>query len=170
MYKPGGTIKSLLARVQNRDYILPAIQREFVWGADRIYSLFDSLMQGYPFGTFLFWKIHPEKRTEYQFYDFVRHYHERDQYHCELLKELPEKELVAVLDGQQRITALNLGLRGSYAWKMPGKWWSSDDAFPQRYLYINLLVVPDVVTGSRYDYQYMSHQILYTVQQYQLCQ
>ena len=168
MYKPGGTIKSLLARVQNRDYILPAIQREFVWGADRICNLFDSLMQGYPFGTFLFWKIQPEKRAEYQFYDFVRHYHERDQYHCELLKELPEKELVAVLDGQQRITALNIGLRGSYAWKMPGKWWSSDDAFPQRYLYLNLLGEPDVETGSRYDFQFLSQQQLENVQPNQL--
>src|SRR5690606_8141093 len=83
-------------------------------------------------------------------------------------KELPEKELVAVLDGQQRITALNIGLRGSYAWKMPGKWWSSDDAFPQRYLYLNLLGEPDVETGSRYDFQFLSQQQLENVQPNQL--
>ena len=113
-------------------------------------------MQGYPFGTFLFWRIAPEKRQEYQFYDFVRDYHERDNYHCVLLKSLPERDLVAVLDGQQRMTALNIGLRGSYAWKLPGKWWSSNDAFPIRHLYLDLLGEPDVETGSEYRFEFLT--------------
>ncbi|MFV9650196.1 DUF262 domain-containing protein [Pseudomonas marginalis] len=156
MYKPGGTIKQLLNKVASQEYILPAIQREFVWWPEQICRLFDSLMQGYPFGTFLFWRIAPEKRQEYQFYDFVRDYHERDNYHCALLKALPERDLVAVLDGQQRMTALNIGLRGSYAWKLPGKWWSSNDAFPTRYLYLDLLGEPDVETGSEYRFEFLT--------------
>jgi uncharacterized protein with ParB-like and HNH nuclease domain len=59
MYKPGGTIASALSRIQQTNYVLPAIQREFVWKPEQIERLFDSLMQGYPFGTFLFWKIDP---------------------------------------------------------------------------------------------------------------
>lgn len=156
MYKPGGTIKQLLNKVASQEYILPAIQREFVWWPEQICRLFDSLMQGYPFGTFLFWRIAPEKRQEYQFYDFVRDYHERDNYHCALLKALPERDLVAVLDGQQRMTALNIGLRGSYAWKLPGKWWSSNDAFPTRHLYLDLLGEPDVETGSEYRFEFLT--------------
>lgn len=156
MYKPGGTIKQLLDKVASQEYILPAIQREFVWWPEQICRLFDSLMQGYPFGTFLFWRIAPEKRQEYQFYDFVRDYHERDNYHCALLKALPERDLVAVLDGQQRMTALNIGLRGSYAWKLPGKWWSSNDAFPTRHLYLDLLGEPDVETGSEYRFEFLT--------------
>ncbi|WP_095181953.1 DUF262 domain-containing protein [Pseudomonas sp. Irchel 3F6] len=156
MYKPGGTIKQLLDKVASQEYILPAIQREFVWWPEQICRLFDSLMQGYPFGTFLFWRIAPEKRQEYQFYDFVRDYHERDNYHCALLKALPERDLVAVLDGQQRMTALNIGLRGSYAWKLPGKWWSSNDAFPTRHLYLDLLGEPDVETGSKYRFEFLT--------------
>ena len=156
MYKPGGTIKQLLNKVASQEYILPAIQREFVWWPEQICRLFDSLMQGYPFGTFLFWRIAPEKRQEYQFYDFVRDYHERDNYHCALLKALPERDLVDVLDGQQRMTALNIGLRGSYAWKLPGKWWSSNDAFPTRYLYLDLLGEPDVETGSEYRFEFLT--------------
>lgn len=156
MYKPGGTIKQLLDKVGSQDYILPAIQREFVWWPEQICRLFDSLMQGYPFGTFLFWRIAPEKRQEYQFYDFVRHYHERDNYHCTLLASLPDKDLIAVLDGQQRMTALNIGLRGSYAWKLPGKWWSSNDAFPVRHLYLNLLGEPDAETGSEYQFEFLT--------------
>lgn len=156
MYKPGGTIKQLLDKVASQEYILPAIQREFVWWPEQICRLFDSLMQGYPFGTFLFWRIAPEKRQEYQFYDFVRHYHERDNYHCALLKNLPSRELVAVLDGQQRITALNIGLRGSYAWKLPGKWWSSNDAFPIRHLHLDLLGNSDSETGSEYSFEFLT--------------
>ena len=57
MYKPGGTIGDALGRIQNKSYVLPAIQREFVWKPEQIERLFDSLMQGYPFGTFLFWKV-----------------------------------------------------------------------------------------------------------------
>ncbi|PMZ92912.1 MULTISPECIES: DUF262 domain-containing protein [unclassified Pseudomonas] len=159
MYKPGGTIKQLLDKVASQEYILPAIQREFVWWPEQICRLFDSLMQGYPFGTFLFWRIAPEKRQEYQFYDFVRDFHERDNYHCALLKALPERDLVAVLDGQQRMTALNIGLRGSYAWKLPGKWWSSNDAFPIRHLYLDLLGEPDVETGSEYRFEFLTETV-----------
>ena len=57
MYQTGGTIKDTLKAVQNNNYVLPAIQREFVWKSDQICRLFDSLMQGYPFGTFLYWKV-----------------------------------------------------------------------------------------------------------------
>ena len=42
--------------------MLPAIQREFVWGPDQICRLFDTLMQGYPFGTFLYWQVEPENK------------------------------------------------------------------------------------------------------------
>jgi hypothetical protein len=47
MYKPGGTIATALGRIQQTNYVLPAIQREFVWKPEQIGRLFDSLMQGY---------------------------------------------------------------------------------------------------------------------------
>ena len=34
-----------------------------------------------------------------------------------------------MLDGQQRLTALNIGLKGSMARKLPNKWWNNPDAF-----------------------------------------
>ena len=156
MYKPGGTIHDLLQGVAEHQYILPAIQREFVWSADQICQLFDSLMQGYPFGTFLFWKIEPEQQSQYQFYDFVQHFHQRDHFHCELITSLPNKTLTAVLDGQQRMTALNIGLRGSYARRTAGKWWSNDSAFPVRHLYLNLLGEPDLETGSQFHFEFLT--------------
>lgn len=156
MYKSGGTIHDLLQGIADHQYILPAIQREFVWGPDQICQLFDSLMQGYPFGTFLFWKIEPEQQSQYQFYDFVQHFHQRDNYHCELITDLPNKALTAVLDGQQRMTALNIGLRGSYAWRVSGKWWTNDAAFPARHLHLNLLGQPDAETGSQFQFEFLS--------------
>lgn len=156
MYQAGGTIRSLLDKVAEQEYLLPAIQREFVWRPEQICRLFDSLLQGYPFGTFLFWKIKPENRDSYQFYQFMQHYHERDNYHCENVTQLPEREFIAVLDGQQRITALNIGLRGSFAWKLTGKWWCNDEAFPVRRLHLNLLSQPDLETGSMYDFEFLT--------------
>lgn len=156
MYQAGGTIASLMGQVKNHDLILPAIQREFVWKPGQICSLFDSLLQGYPFGVFLFWRIQPENRGKYQFYDFVRNFHQRDNPHCPPLKDLPARELVAVLDGQQRITALNIGLQGSYSQKIHGKWWSSSDAFPKKRLYINLLGQPQEETGSQYHFEFLT--------------
>lgn len=156
MYQAGGTIKGLLDKVAEQEYLLPAIQREFVWKPEQICRLFDSLLQDYPFGTFLFWKIKPENREKYQFYQFMQHYHERDNYHCENVSRLPDREFTAVLDGQQRITALNIGLRGSFAWKLNGKWWSNDDAFPVRYLYLNLLGEPNLETGSKYQFEFLT--------------
>lgn len=47
MYQTGGTIETLLNKVEQHEYILPAIQREFVWRPDQICQLFDSLLQGY---------------------------------------------------------------------------------------------------------------------------
>ena len=117
--------------------------RGFVWQPEQICTLFDSLMQGYPFGTFLYWKVEQENNKNYQFYDFVRDYHEKDNPHCPRLGELPNRDVTAVLDGQQRLTALNIGLRGSMAKKLPWKRRSNPDAYPQKHLYVDLLWTPD---------------------------
>ena len=139
MYKPGGTIAAALGRIQQTNYVLPAIQREFVWKPEQIEKLFDSLMQGYPFGTFLFWKVDPSTSGKFKFYDFVLNYHQRDAAHCPELGKMHSQSVIAVLDGQQRLTALNIGLRGSMAIKQPNKWWNSDGAFPKRTLRLDLV-------------------------------
>jgi uncharacterized protein with ParB-like and HNH nuclease domain len=79
------TIRRTLEHVQRHEFVLPSIQREFVWSPVQICRLFDSLMQGYPIGSFLFWKIEKENVRDYKFYDFVLHYHERDNPHCPTL-------------------------------------------------------------------------------------
>jgi hypothetical protein len=156
MYKPGGTIATALGRIQHTGYVLPAIQREFVWKPEQIERLFDSLMQGYPFGTFLFWKVEPSTSGKFKFYDFVLNYHQRDAAHCPELPALHNQAVTAVLDGQQRLTALNIGLRGSMAVKQPNKWWNNPDAFPKRILRLNLLASLDPdEDGNVYDFVFL---------------
>ena len=138
MYQTGFTIKATIDLMQRHEYVLPAIQREFVWKPEQIQRLFDSIMQGYPFGTFLLWKVQEQNASEYRFYDFVRDYHQKDNPHCPPLPE-QSRALIAVLDGQQRLTALNIGLCGSMAVKLPNKWWNNPEAFPKRHLYLDLL-------------------------------
>ncbi len=143
MYKPGGTLRDAVTAIERGDYVLPAIQREFVWKQEQICRLFDSIMQGIPFGTFLFWRVEPSSVEAYKFYGFVRNYHERDNPHCPDLGLVTGRQLTAVLDGQQRLSALNIGLRGSMTVRQPAMWRTNPKAYPVRHLYLNLLSNPE---------------------------
>lgn len=156
MYKPEGTVKDALSHIEKGDYVLPAIQREFVWEPDQICKFYDSLMRGYPFGTFLFWRIDQANSANYKFYGFVRDYHERDRPHCPEMGLIRNRQLTAVLDGQQRLTALNIGLRGSMAQKEPYKRKNSLNAYPEKFLYINLLrKTANDEQGNAYEFQFI---------------
>ena len=139
------TIEKVIKGIQANQYVLPAIQREFVWSAEQIEKLFDSLMRGYPIGSFLFWKIDPQHLDDFRFYRFMNKYHQRDYRHNESIDLIGNHSTIAVLDGQQRLTALNIGLKGWYAYKLPWYRWSSDYAFPKQRLYLNLMEPPDDV-------------------------
>ena len=162
MYKPGGTLRDAVQAIETGRYVLPAIQREFVWRPDQICRLFDSIMQGIPFGTFLFWRVEPKSAEAYKFYGFVRDYHERDNPHCPDLGPIAGRELTAVLDGQQRLSALNIGLRGSMALRLPNKWKTNKNAYPVRHLYLNLLHKPDPdEDGEAYQFRFLDEPHVY---------
>ena len=158
-YQTAITVKATLDRIWKHDYVLPAIQREFVWNPEQISKLFDSLMQGFPVGSFLFWKIEPTTAKNFRFFDFSREYHQRDNPHCPPLGKAPDGPVTAVLDGQQRLTALNVGLRGSLAVKEPNKWWNNPKAFPIKKLYLNLLhePAPDE-EGAIYKFEFLTDE------------
>lgn len=137
-YKTAITIKEAVDHIHNNRYLLPAIQREFVWWPHQIERLFDSLMRGYPIGSFLFWRVEPETAENYRFYQFITNYDQRKPHNTAHGAPSTVPGLKAVLDGQQRLTALNIGLYGSGRWKLPRLWWSNPCAFPERRLYLNL--------------------------------
>jgi hypothetical protein len=132
------TVKEAISKIHSKTYLLPAIQREVVWDKEQIERLFDSLMRDYPIGSFLFWMVKRKQTGRYQFYEFVRDYHERDHRHNPKANVTGEEDITGVLDGQQRLTALYVGLRGSFTTKEPRKRWDNPEAFPKRHLYLNL--------------------------------
>ena len=155
-YQTPITIKQALESIQRQEYVLPAIQREFTWKPDQICGLFDSLMQGYPIGSLLFWQVEADRSADYKWYGFMREYHQRNNSHCDVL-DLPSQGLVAILDGQQRLTSLNIGLRGSHAEKEPRKWWDNPEAFPTKHLYVNLLREADTnELGLKFDFKFLT--------------
>lgn len=134
------TIKKAIDEIVDRTYLLPAIQRKFVWGADKIEVLFDSIMRGYPINSFMFWDIKSSTIKEnFKFYQFLTEYRSFFKEDNPDIDTKGYKDFIAVIDGQQRLTGIYLGLKGTYAYKMPRKWWSdNEENIPTRRLYIEL--------------------------------
>ena len=100
------TIAKVMEEINTR-YFLPDIQRPYVWSAEQIYALYDSIMRGYPISTFLFWEQSAEvikKLTPmYKFLEQnIKDYEDKENSNIELLKDY-----ILVLDGQQRLTSLS---------------------------------------------------------------
>ena len=64
---------------------------------------------------------------------------------------------VLILDGQQRLTALYIGLKGTYAFKLPYKRRDNDEAFPKRKLYLNLLS-ESTNSDLKYDFKFLTKE------------
>ncbi|MBR7426456.1 DUF262 domain-containing protein, partial [Klebsiella quasipneumoniae] len=61
-----------------RHYLLPAIQRKFVWSYRQICLLFDSIMRDYPINSFMMWDIRSASiKNDYKFYEFLKEYCQR---------------------------------------------------------------------------------------------
>lgn len=128
------TIKDCIERISNDEYVIPAIQREFVWDTEQIESLFDSLMQGFPISSFLFWEVDRDNVNKFKFYKFIKNYHRKNNRYNESYDNINKDKIVAILDGQQRLTSLYIALKGDYAVKRPYK-----DEYPKKELYLNIL-------------------------------
>ena len=154
-YQTPISIKQAVERINSREFILPDIQREFVWTREQMIRLFDSIMKDYPIGSFLFWRVKNENKSNYRFYDFIQNYHERDFKHNPRVNLCSDNDVSVVLDGQQRLTSLYIGLTGSHAEKRPYGRWNNDDAFPIHRLYLNLTHQLDDVDLT-YDFDFRS--------------
>jgi uncharacterized protein with ParB-like and HNH nuclease domain len=131
------TIATTVGRL-NSQYFLPAIQREFVWKQDQIIQLFDSILRGYPISSFLFWELLPENRDKWEAYTFITEASQGGT-HNKLANTNGVQQLTLVLDGQQRLTSLMIGLKGSYITKKKYKRWDNPDAWVRQKLYLDLL-------------------------------
>ena len=135
-------VNEILNEIESGGMVLPALQRKFVWNVERIENLFDSIYKGYPIGIFLSWKRKKEQldNGNDRYYKFLTNYSEFNNYNND---ELPlpiqdNRNVEVILDGQQRLSSLFIGLKGTYAYKEKGKLKSKSDSYPKRSLYFNL--------------------------------
>lgn len=112
------SLNRLMNDLEDSKFLLPALQRAYTWKSSQIETLFDSLMQGYPINTMMFWDIDKLSNQSIDFYKFLS---------PEYVKGISENESLndrksnfdgitrhIVIDGQQRITSLYIGMSGSY--------------------------------------------------------
>jgi hypothetical protein len=157
------SISDAITRIRERRLLLPAIQREFVWESAKVEWLFDSLLQGYPFGSFLFWEVRDEHaKAQYRYYEFIREYRERYKTHNPEFNTHGHIDFSAVLDGQQRLTSLYIGLAGTFAYKSPRVWWENDEyALPTRTLYLEVSGPAadneDQEPGRQYNFRFLTN-------------
>ncbi|WP_305868866.1 DUF262 domain-containing protein [Helicobacter pylori] len=87
-------------------------------------QLFDSILRGYPIGSFLFWKLQKKDiaksneqdsdKLNFQLYQFITNYDERKPHNEKIrIEQIKRDDLSIVLDGQQRLTSLYIGLKGT---------------------------------------------------------
>lgn len=153
------TIATALKLIQKNELILPAIQREYVWKPSQVIKIFDSVLRGYPVGSFLSWKVLPETVSSFKFYGFMRDYSGYDKKHNPVVDIPTDREVIAVLDGQQRLTSLNIGLRGTYSYRNPRAWANKAWSYPERRLYLNLLgEAPENEAGLKYHLAFLTKE------------
>lgn len=118
LYDKSITIYEAVQNVENGKYVMPAFQRQYVWTMEKIEKLWDSILQGYPISTFLFWHIDDSNTTwDTYFCDFMKQVRfdstkRADNINYELRSINLNITDTAVLDGQQRLTSLYISLLG----------------------------------------------------------
>lgn len=107
MFDP--TLNGLMAQIEAKKIVLPAMQRPFVWKEDRVTRLVDSLLRGFPLGTALLWKT----STMQRFRSFEKDVQSDAGITVDFESD-DSSERYLVLDGQQRLTSLFVAITGTY--------------------------------------------------------
>lgn len=107
------TIRKIVGILNNGDedggFWLPNIQRPFVWSEEQICRLYDSILREYPISTLLVWKTTSGIRRR----SFIDNW--RDSLRLsDFYKPEDSSRKNLVLDGQQRLQSLFIGLCGSF--------------------------------------------------------
>lgn len=90
----------LLSEIETGQVKIPQFQRKFVWSIKESAKLLDSIIKGYPIGTFIYWRTSERLRSVRNLGNIA-------------LPEPKNGEFVNyVLDGQQRLTSLYAALKG----------------------------------------------------------
>ncbi|MDD5457738.1 MAG: DUF262 domain-containing protein [Candidatus Margulisbacteria bacterium] len=94
------SFSTLMSEIDKGIIKIPQFQRDFVWNKKKSCRLMDSIVKGYPIGTFIFWKTNERLRAI------------RNIGGIELPEASKGEFIQYVLDGQQRLTSLYATLKG----------------------------------------------------------
>lgn len=133
----------------------------------KIEQLFDSILRGYPIGSFLFWKLPKEDiaksdeqgsdKLNFQLYQFITNYDERKPHNEKIrIEQIKRDDLYIVLDGQQRLTSLYIGLKGTRTLKKKNAKINNPNAYEEKRLYLNLKHQPNM-DNPEDNYQFEFH-------------
>lgn len=112
------SIYDAIKKIESGKYVMPAFQRQYVWSMDKIEKLWDSILQGYPISTFLFWHVDNNNvSSDTKFCDFMKEItFDSSKNAKDINYDLRNIDFsisdTAVLDGQQRLTSLFISLLG----------------------------------------------------------
>jgi uncharacterized protein with ParB-like and HNH nuclease domain len=110
------TIRKIVGFLNDVDadggFWLPNIQRPFVWSEEQICRLYDSILREYPISTLLIWRTTSDLRRR----KFIDNWKSTLQL-SDFYVPHDSKRKSLVLDGQQRLQSLYIGLMGSYEGK-----------------------------------------------------
>jgi len=129
-------------------------------------------LRGYPISSFLFWKL---KKTDietnrenqedtdklnFQLYRFLEKYDERDVHNVKInIEQVNSNDLHIVLDGQQRLTSLYIGLKGSRTLRKKKGWVDNPNSYEEKKLFLNLKHKPEFDNPEdNFDFQFLKYE------------
>ncbi|NPV14031.1 DUF262 domain-containing protein [candidate division WOR-3 bacterium] len=116
-------ISKVIELIEKEDFVLPVIQRKLVWDEEHITLLFDTILKGDSFGAIMTLKDIKGTKPLFEFRPFDKDFVEGKNILSTRVDKIT-KHISYVIDGQQRLYAIYIGLTGSYN---------------SRYLYFDLL-------------------------------
>lgn len=132
---------TLINEIETGQIKIPQFQRKFVWDLSASARLIDSILKGYPIGTFIYWRTNERLRSV------------RDIGNITLLEPKEGEFVNYVLDGQQRITSLFASIKGEKIEWENGK----EEDFSEIYIDLDAekdepIAILDVSNKKEYSY------------------
>ena len=150
------TILEMLESIDSKKILLPSMQRKFVWSEEKIIKLFDSIMRGYPFGNFLFWHIEDKSHLkQYHFYEFIKDFSFLDHTINPIAGTIGKSQIDVVMDGQQRLTSLYIGIKGSLVTIDKYKKKEKSQNWKTKHLYIKPYIEQDRDNEVSYKFEFL---------------
>lgn len=112
-------IKDIVEEIDSHDFVLPVIQRRLVWNEEKMVLLFDSLLKKNAFGGIMVMEQIPHMPPLFALRNFLREFTADASLSRTRNQVSPlDRKAYFVIDGQQRMQTLYIGLKGSYETKI----------------------------------------------------